>query len=80
MQALMAQYQQAMAVLAMDALPKFVQSKACLPIVEKMTEGSTENMQRADNLLWSDYKVYRNLSIYSISMSIYLSLSLDLFI
>jgi len=55
--ALTAQYQQALSVLAMESLPKFVQSKACLPIVEQLTAGSTDNIQRADGLLWSDYKV-----------------------
>ena len=51
------QVEQSMTALALEALPKFVQSKACIPILEKMLEGSDDNMKRADDLLWADYKV-----------------------
>jgi len=44
--------------LAQDLLPKFVQTKACLPIVEALVAGQPQlQMTSAQALLWSEYVV-----------------------
>jgi PAS domain S-box-containing protein len=45
----------ALASLSAGSFPKFVQSKACLPLVEQLTGGA--EMRTADHLIWPDYKV-----------------------
>ena len=44
--------------LASGAFPKFVQSKACLPLVEELIGAQTSgDMQLQDGLLWGTYQV-----------------------
>ena len=45
----------ALAVLAVDAFPKFVQSKACLPLVETLL--SIGDASSIKELIWNDYTV-----------------------
>ena len=57
MQALGAAAQQALTALASEPFPKFVQSKACLPLVEQLLGSGGDTLHAADALLWSDYEV-----------------------
>ena len=57
MQALGTAAAQALSALASEAFPKFVQSKACLPLVEQLLGNGAEELRRADTLLWSEYSV-----------------------
>jgi len=43
--------------LALNAFPRFVQSKACLPMVEELIGGAGDELRRADALLWGEYSV-----------------------
>jgi len=43
--------------LASEAFPRFVQSKACLPLVEQLVGGTGDEVKRADHLLWKQYTV-----------------------
>ena len=45
----------AASLLATDILPKFVQTKACLPVVEEIVKG--KGMRKSTELLWSQYEV-----------------------
>jgi len=51
------QVTQCMKRLAAEAFPKFVQSKACLPLVEELLGGSSDELKRVDHLLWDEYEV-----------------------
>ena len=55
-EALRSQADQALTALASESFPKFVQSKACLPLVEELL-GKPESLKKADQLLWSKYTV-----------------------
>ena len=57
MQALGVAAQQAMSTLAAEAFPKFVQSKACLPLVEQLLGASGDNLKNSSQLLWDEYEV-----------------------
>jgi len=57
MQALGQQAQAALQALSMEAFPKFVQSKACLPLVEQLLGGGADTVRRVDDLLWKKYTV-----------------------
>ena len=57
MQALGAAAAQALSTLATESFPKFVQSKACLPLVEQLLGGSGENLRQNTELLWHEYDV-----------------------
>jgi len=57
MGALGAQAQAALQALAMESFPKFVQSKACLPLVEQLVGSAADEMRKVDQLLWSKYDV-----------------------
>jgi len=52
-----AQGEAALKQLAAEAFPKFVQSKACLPLVESLVGAAGDELKKADALLWSEYKV-----------------------
>ena len=54
---LQGQKAQSATALAGQSFPKFVQSKACLPLVEQLLGSQEEAMQRADGLVWSKYTV-----------------------
>jgi len=43
--------------MALGSFPKFVQSKACLPMVEELIGGAGDELRRADALLWGEYSV-----------------------
>jgi len=45
----------AASLLATEVLPKFVQTKACLPVVEEIVKG--KGMRKSTELLWSQYEV-----------------------
>ena len=57
MEALFAQATASLTQLATEAFPRFVQSKACLPLVEQLLGGSSEELRRADDLIWKEYEV-----------------------
>jgi len=57
MEALSRQSEQALIALASDSFPKFVQSKACLGLVEQLLGNSADEVQKMDGLLWDQYKV-----------------------
>jgi len=55
--ALRAQAEQALVALASESFPKFVQSKACLPLVESLLGKQADDIRKVDNLLWNKYSV-----------------------
>ena len=57
LQALGAAAAQALSNLSSEAFPKFVQSKACLPLVEQLLGSSGESLQNVGQLLWHEYEV-----------------------
>ena len=57
MEALFAEATASLTQLAAEAFPKFVQSKACLPLVEQLLGSKADEFQLADGLLWKDYEV-----------------------
>ena len=57
MQALGMAAVQALSTLAAEAFPKFVQSKACLPLVEQLLGNNADSLRKADQLLWHEYEV-----------------------
>jgi len=57
MAALQTAADQAVIAMAAEAFPKFVQSKACLPLVEQLLGNKGDAVQNADGLLWSEYEV-----------------------
>ena len=48
---------QAASTLAMESFPKFVQSKACLPLVRQLLGSSADDMRMQEGALWPLYKV-----------------------
>ena len=52
MQALGSAAQQALSALATEVFPRFVQSKACLPLVESLLGSSGYSVWQAAQLLW----------------------------
>ena len=48
--------------LANELLPKFIQSKACLPLVEALTAGKDMQKAKADSLMWSEYTVPKDVA------------------
>ena len=57
MQALGSAAQQALSALATEVFPRFVQSKACLPLVESLLGSSGDSVRQAAQLLWHEYEV-----------------------
>ena len=57
MEALFAEATASLTQLAAEAFPKFVQSKACLPLVEQLLGTKVDDLKLADGLLWKDYEV-----------------------
>jgi len=57
MEALFSESAAALTHLAAEAFPKFVQSKACLPLVEQLLGNGAEELRRADDLIWKEYSV-----------------------
>ena len=49
--------EQALRSLAAESFPKFVQSKACLPLVEQLLGGAADEVRLADGLIWPQYEV-----------------------
>eukprot|EP00967_Tisochrysis_lutea_P159448 scaffold330636_cov182-Tisochrysis_lutea.AAC.1 len=48
---------QALSVLSRESFPRFVQSKACLPLVEQLIGSQAEELKKADDVIWSQYTV-----------------------
>ena len=57
MEALFAQATASLTQIATEAFPRFVQSKACLPLVEQLLGGGADDLRRADDLIWKEYQV-----------------------
>ena len=49
--------EQGLKALATESFPRFVQSKACLPLVEQLIGSSAEDLKKADGLIWDQYEV-----------------------
>ena len=62
MQALGQAATQALSTLASEAFPKFVQSKACLPLVEQLLGASGDSVRSVDQLLWNEYEVQEDVA------------------
>ena len=48
---------QALSSLATEGFPKFVQSKACLPLVENLIGAKGDSLTQSNELLWHEYEV-----------------------
>jgi len=57
LQELAAQAGAALTAVASTSFPKFVQSKACLPLVESLVGAAAGDLRSASKLLWDEYEV-----------------------
>jgi len=55
--AIVAKTNEALSFFAADLFPKFVQSKACLPVVDNLLSPADLDMRSSADLLWSEYLV-----------------------